>query len=411
MRALFENAKNQYVEFVEQRDELFLFLSCSDNDAPVSLKLLQDVEQANGTDVFLLFADDFVRPAPYVSVLVERLRQEHGLAQEFAKENGKPALAPFPAELSDESMVPPERLWRALKFARNLLPKEGGHRLVVGLFPQGIQSPREFVELLWKFLPWRGVERWMSGLRLVVRDPAIRQLAPQSATVSRVRFRAFDFGPEAVQRGLEEDTSNEELPEADRMQALLLSASMDFAFHRQQEAVPKYQALLGYYQKTGDLPMQAFILNSFGDFYSRAGDVAKAQHWYECALVPAADSQDVRMLSVVGKNLGEMAYRSGRFPEAEAYFDGCDKLAAQAMDVESKIRALEWKGLSQERQGALQQAAATWNDGALLARNIGLPGFLRQLLGHMGRVYQVLGVPQHLAAVQLELQTLQGVDG
>ena len=407
MRRLFEQAKQQIGEFIEQRDDLVLILGCSDNDVAIGLKILRDIEQANGTDVFLLFADNFIQPGPFVSVAVERLKEEHRMACEALREEGKPPLPDPPAELSDEKLPPAQRLQRAVEFAGSLLPRGGGNRLIWAMFPLEIGNRHEYLKLAAGLFPMRGIQPWMRGVRLLFRDlPGTEQFIPGIRRAPRVRLSLLDFSPKAAEESLDDDARDESLPEDQRMQSLLMAASLDYAHNRTSDALSKYELLLGYFQKTGNLSMQALVINAQGDIHHRAGDLAQAQHWYECALAPSGEAKDAMMLAIVGRNLGDVSFKQHRFADAEQYYDGVDKLAGASLDAENKIRALEWRGLSQEKQSAWDRAAVSWEAAALLSRNIGIPGFLQQNLRHLERAYQRLGDGTKLAAVREEMHAI-----
>jgi uncharacterized protein HemY len=134
--------------------------------------------------------------------------------------------------------------------------------------------------------------------------------------------------------------------------------------------------------------------------------VKKAEHWYECAVVPATDAKDAVVLAAVTKNLGELAFEQQRYEEAEQYFDGLDQLAAHMLQPETKATALEWRGLSLEQMGRPHEAAEVWESAATLCRNIGMPQLLRINLEHLERIYQRTNRPGYLRDVQEELASL-----
>ena len=107
MRALLDRLRKDFSDFVEQRDDFILISSCSDNDVAVGLKILRDLEQASASDVFLLLSDNFVQPAPFVSVAIERLREDHRLASaalmvmSARMRSGRPAASAPSAATSD----------------------------------------------------------------------------------------------------------------------------------------------------------------------------------------------------------------------------------------------------------------------------------------------------------------------
>jgi tetratricopeptide (TPR) repeat protein len=408
MRKLFERLRQAIEDFIEQRDDLLMLASCHSDDLPVILKTLRDIEQATATDVFLLFIDKFVEPGPFVSVAVERLKEEHRMACEGLAEAGQAPLPPVPEALDDEALPPPARLRDAISFARSLVPREGGHRLVWAMFPEEIADRRAYLRLVASFVPWEGVQPWMRGVRLIFRDgPDTEQYAPELVEAPRLRRTIIDLSTTAITASFEGDVENEELSEAERMQALLSLACMDYAYNRTADAIAKYEVLLGYYQHTDNHLMQAFVMNGLGDVYGqRLSDLEKAQYWYECAVPPAVTTQDPGMLATIVKNLGDLAYKCKQYAEAEQYFDHLDKLRGHLLDPEGKVQALEWRGLSQEQQQAYGRAVESWDAAALLCRNIGLPGLLRMNLEHLQRVYRRLRMRDKLATVQAEVQEL-----
>jgi hypothetical protein len=401
MQKLVRRLQSELHGFIEQRDELVMVASCSDNDVAILLKILRDIEQASGTDVFLLFADDFVAPGPYVSVAAERLREEHRIACEALAQDGKPALPPIPDEVFDVSREPVERLWRAICFAQSLLPPTGGHRLVWAMCPLRIADRREYLKMMSAFIPRHGIEPWMRRLRMICRDGMQSvDFAPGLAQAPRTRVVPFDFGPAAIEQSMTEEVEDEQAPLEQRMQALLMLASVDQAHGRNAEALTKYNTLLGHYQSTNNLPMQAFVLNAFGDMYLRTGALDSAQHWYECAVPPAMSSKQPVIMATVVRNLGDVAFQKGQFADAEKFYEGVDQLATHSLDFETAVKALEWKGLSQERQGRYADAVVAWEAAAEVSRTVWLPGLLKQVLAHLERGYTALGDRDKAAAAR-----------
>lgn len=410
MRRLLEEFKKEVEDFIEQRDDFLLLSTCSSNDMPVALKILRDIEQGTATDVFLLFADKFVEPSPFVSVAVERLREEYNIASEYLKEEGREPLAPIPDIIFDESHPPENRLREAISFARSLVPKEGGHRLVWTMFPEEIINLPAYLRLVASVVPWNGIIKpWMRGIRLIFRNEKdYKQYLPQLKEVPRVRMNKFNFNPDAITDSLKKDVEDEDLPQEQRMQSLYSFAIIDYANNRTEDAIKEFEYLLGYYQRTQNNMMQAMVMNGLGDvFYHRVDDINKAQYWYECAVPPAIESKTPIVMATIVKNLGDLSYKSKKYGDAEQYFDNLDKLKAQILDPEGKAQALEWRGLSQEKQGAYDRAIESWEAAALLCRNIGMPYFLQANLKHLQRVYKRFHIKNKLAAVEDELKKLE----
>jgi tetratricopeptide (TPR) repeat protein len=403
MRRLFDALQRSLEDFVEQRDDLMLVAACGDDDVALVLKVLQDMEQANPYDVFLFFSDDFVAPGPYVSVLVERLREYHRIACEGLAQEGKDPLPPLPDHLADETRAPRDRLGDAMVYARSLTPSEGGHRLVWVLFPQHIADRPAYLDLLRAFVPRRGPRPWMAGLRLVCRDlPHPPRAFIDREPVPRVRFQAVDLGQDALAEAMAEDVEDESLPMDARMQSLLSLALLDAAFDRYQPAVEKYRVLLGHYQGTDDQAMQAFVMNGIGEMYRKAGQQEQARHWLECAVGAVAKADAPVVFYAIVRNLGELSHQEGRHGEAEQWFDHAEKLAGHLLDPEGKARSLNARGLAQEAQGAPDRALESYTAAATLARSIHLPGLLTESLDHQVRVLRAVGPADRLAEVERE---------
>ncbi len=408
MRKLLERLHQEMEDFIEQRDDLLMLVACTTDDVPVVLKTLRDIELATDKDVFLLFSDTFVSPASFVSVAVDRLKEEYRIACEALIEEGLNPLPPLPPAILNASQPPADRLREAMCFARSLVPRKGGHRLVWAMFPQEIEDRQAYLKLVSSFVPWKGVKSWMQGLRIIFRDEAnSQQPAPRFADAPRVRVAQVNLGPDAMAASIEEDVYDEELPIEERMQSLFTVACLDYAHQRVNDAITKFNILLGHYQHTGNSMMQALVMNGMGDVFHRSANLDKAQYWYECGITPAVDSQVPVVLATLTKNLGDVAYKLKQYAEAEQYYDGLDKLAAYMLDPESKAWALEWRGLSQEKQGAYVRAMKSWEDAAMLSRNIGLPILLKTNLEHLRRVYPSLHMHDKLTATEAELRELE----
>lgn len=404
MQRLIEQLKGQLGEFVEQRDDLLLCLRSSDDDTAVALKVLRDLEQASEHDVYLLFGDDFIRGPEFVTALIGHVAEQREHANQCLLEEGKTPLPVIPGELLDVRVDPSRRLIGAIEYARALLPSGGGHRLVWAMVPQQIEDRRQWLDLVASLVPHGGVQPWMRGVRVVFREPgSVSEPAPDLSRAPRTRLVQVDFSPPALEACAREDVGDESLPVESRMQALLTVASLDYAHGRTQEAIANYRHLLGYYQHTENLTMQALVLHGLGDVCRRADMTEDALYWYECAAVPAGECDAPVVLAIVTRSLGQLSYELGRYADAEQYFDGLDALSGRLLDAESKAYALEWKGLSRLRQDNVSGAVEAWETAAKLCRNVGMSAPLRNVLGRLRGLYQDVGMTEQAAALGKEL--------
>src|SRR5262249_8255166 len=156
------------------------------------------------------------------------------------------------------------------------------------MFPMKIVDRQPYLQLVSSLVPWQGVSPWMSGVRLIFRaDLNFAQVAPELAEAPRVRLRRADFSAGAIAGEIEKQAEDETLPMEQRIQALLSLAYMDHAENRAREAEEKFNVVLGYGQQTNNLLLQAIAIHGLGDVSLRREDLDQAQHWYECALIPA----------------------------------------------------------------------------------------------------------------------------
>lgn len=404
MQRLIERLQRQLREFVEQRDDLLLCLRSSDDDTTVALKVLRDLEQASEHDVFLLFGDDFVRGPEFVTALVGHVAEEREYANQCFVEEGRSELPAIPRELLDRRVVPKKRLVALIEYARGLLPPGGGHRLVWAMVPQRIDDRTGWLDLIASLVPRGGVEPWMRGVRVVFREPGgVTEPAPDLSRTPRTRLVQVDFSPPALEACAREEVEDESLPVESRMQALLTVASLDYAHGRTLEAIANYQHLLGYYQHTENLVMQAMVLHGLGDVCRRAGMLDDALHWYECATVPAGECDAPVVLAIVTRSLGQLSYELERYADAEQYFGGLDALSGKLLDAENKAYALEWKGLCRLRLDNVSGAVEAWETAAKLCRNIGMPVPLRSVLGRLDELFQDVGMTEQAARVRAEI--------
>src|SRR5262249_22843908 len=148
-------------------------------------------------------------------------------------EKGEEPLPPLPASISDESQPADLRLRQTICFARSLVPREGGHRLVWAMFPQRISDRHEYLRLVGSFAPRDGIKPWMAGIRWILRDEAgTADYAPELAKAPRVRLMNLDLGPAEIEASTREEAADAELPDEERMQAVLALALLDYAHNR-----------------------------------------------------------------------------------------------------------------------------------------------------------------------------------
>jgi Tfp pilus assembly protein PilF len=405
MRKLFEVFRSELERFLDQRQNGVLLLSMPGEQVAYSLSTLKAIGDSGTCDVILFFPHAFEKAASYVSIIAGRVKASYEAAREELKlADPPPGLGRFPETSLDEERPAIDRLREALTFSRNLVHKDGGGRLVCALTPMEIHDPHDYAKLAAGIVNTAGGHPWFAGIRIILREDSEHpMLEPALASHPFVATLAVDFSNEAMVRSLEEEASGQEEPVEQRAQSLVQLAFNDYSNQRYDWAVARFEDALAYYQGTNNFLLQSLILTGLGDVYNRAGHSDLAQDWYERALVPAAETGAPVMLFTIGRNLGHLHYARGDFQEAEIYFDGAQKLALETKDPECKILSLEWRGLSQQGRGALDQAADSYEEAARLAGEFRRMEHRDRNINHLHEVALLLGQGQRLASVKREL--------
>lgn len=407
MQRLIEQLRDELERFVGQRDDLILCVRASDEEASVVLKLLRDLEQTQGSDLFLLFGGEFEDATSFAQSIVEGVDEQRVATSAALVDASRAPLPALPPALLEAATPASERLRGVARYTRSLLPDGGGHRVVLAMFPDRVHDRAGWYSLATELAPWNGVEPWMAHTRMVLRDPAPGDGPPPDLSrAPRTRFARADFSATAIERAVRADISDPSLPLESRMQALVTEASLDHANDRPDAAIEKYRRALGHYQHTNNLTMQAMVMHGLGDVSRRAGRVDVALEWFECATVPAASCGAPVVLAIVTRSLGQLALERRRYADAEGYFDALDTLAGRLLDPENKAYALEWKGVAQHAQRRAQEAIATWEAGRALCRNVGMPAPQRNLLAHLHGAYREAGMAHHARAAAREAADL-----
>ncbi len=406
MLRLIGKIRSELEEFIEQRERMLLVVRCRDDDCPIVLKLLDDLDQASEQDLYLLFAVPFALPDAYVDQLVEDFAKRHELANAALTEKNKPTLAPLPTTVSDPRRPAQERLRALLVFSRSLLP-EGARRLVFALAPTHIVDRQAYLTLMTAITPQSKLEPWMPRVRVVIRDEPELSGVPHplvSASPERSRLLDVDLTMEAIAEDMRGTTEDESQPMDARAQALLSLALVDVASARSELATERLMYLLSYYQSTQNLVMQGMVLNGMGDLFTRLNEPARAKGWYESALLPASESKNPILLSTLARNLGTTQFALGDYGEARAYFVQLDRISTHLLDAETKSAALYSRGLCDRQMGKPGEAIESFEAGAKLCRGTDQDKDLRRHLEQLHDLYSKQGMQGKALQIEEELK-------
>jgi hypothetical protein len=401
VRKLFEQLLATIREFVKQRDDLLLVVPCADTDVPLLMKALRDLDRESGSDLYLLFAEEFRAPASFVDGLALRLQEEHQLTNESAPDDAK--LSPLPPAFTDAAEPPIPRLEAGLTYGHELIDVRAGQHFVWGMGPGSIADATSYLKLLSTLLPNPSIRPWMRGARVVARVPANFQLETSPlAPYRRVRVRPFTIPPEVHESGLRAAADDPKAPMGDRMQAEVQLGYLDLAYGRSSEAIGRFLKSLAFFQWAGVASMEALIICGLGDIARREGNLKEAQHWYQCALVPAGKDGNPMLLANVVQHLAAIAFHQERFGDAEEHYSELVTFKRAMVEEDGLAEALEWQGLSQERLLAYDRAVESWYESAAICKVFDMKERLPRVLDHLKRGYHALGMYAELAQFNAE---------
>lgn len=402
MRKIYDQLIGALRQFLKQRDYLLLLVPCADSDVALLLKALRDLDRQSGADLFLLFSEDFQAPDSFLNSTAQRLQEEHKLTNEAVGPE-VPKLPPLPTDFLDAKNLPPARLEAGLRYAHSLVDPRKGQHFVWGMGPGKIGDPKSYLELLAQLPPRPDIRPWMRGARIVARVPADFQLDQSPlAKARRVKVKPFSIPPNAQEEELQAAAGDPKTPLGDRMQAEVQLAYLDYAHSRFDQAIERFLKALAFFQWAEIPVMEGLVISGLGDIARRQGDWKEAQHWYECAVVPAAKAGNPMLMSMIVQNLAVAAFQEKRFTDAEERYGELVTLKRAMIDQVGLAEALEWHGLSQQEQRAYDRAVVCWEEAALICKAFELKDQLGPMLTHLRRGYQALDRREELANFDAE---------
>ena len=352
-----------------------------------------DRESPDG--LFLLFGDAFVAPGPFVTKLGKSLQEELKLTNSVLPPSEQ--RPPLPAEFLDPKKSAPVRLEAGLAYAQSLIKPKEGQKFVWAMGPDTISDPKAYLELLALLAPRPDIRPWMRGARIVARVPVDFQLDRSPfVRAKRVNVEPFVIPPDAHEQGLLADASDPKVPIADRMQAEVQLAYLDYAHSRFDQAIERFNKALAFFQWAGVPVMEGLIISGLGDIERRKENWKQAEHWYSCATVPAAEAASPILLANIVQNLAVCAYQDKRWAEAEERYTELVELKQGMLDEVGLAESLEWRGLCQEKQNAYDRAVESWESGASVCQAFEMEAQMKSMLGHLRRGYEKLKMHDEL---------------
>src|SRR5262249_47372918 len=282
--------------------------ACEESEAALVMKVLRDLDGGAGADVSLLFAEDFDRADTFMARIADRLQEEHRLTNEAVGDD-LAKLPALPAEFLDPTAPPGTRLEAGMRYARSLIDPRRGQHFLWGLGPLRIGDAEGYLELLAQLPPKPDIRPWMRGGRIVARVPVDFQIdRTPLANFKRVQVKPFVIPPNAQEEELLAAADDPKAPLGNRMQAEVQLAYLDHAPGRFGEAARRFLKALLVFQWAETRVREDLIIGGRGDLARQQGDWKQVQHWYACAVEPAAKAENPILMSKIVQNLAVAAF-------------------------------------------------------------------------------------------------------
>lgn len=406
MRRKFEQLRQNLAWFVDQRDNLVLVIDATEHEVPYTLKMLDGIEQVRESDVFLAFAHEASDANAYVDRVMADVRTQVQAVNGIREAESLSPWPELPFECRDLRTAPAERIKAMLRYVRARLP-EGEHRVVLSLLPVVIENAEAYARVVGGLLPRQGLEPWMVGVRIIVRDEREQRFIIPHVERERIErvaiYEGLDFSPTGLARALREDAVDADVPEEERMMALVQLVTLDQAHLRLDETIERWGALFNYYKRSENVFMQALCLCSAAEALRQSGRPKEAKVRYQQGLAIAQDLSTLPVALTLLMGVGEVCLELQEWAEAEGYLDLADQVASKTFQASAKCDIMDRHGVALLAVGRTAEARAKWRAAADLSREVGHPTRCESALEHLVGLFERARLPEEAKAHRREL--------
>ena len=401
MQRLFRAIETRLRDFIEQRDDFLMLLRCPDEQCAYLAKILQGVDEST-EHAFWMFGDDFQDAPIYADTIARTFYERVELLNAKLVGDGEPAWPPLPPRLMDRQTSPAERIRILFLYARKRIDDLESSRLVVALTPLRIANPLAWRAFLNELVDYDPASPWCHHMRLIAREGA--DMAPTQ--LPSTQTYDVDLSLAALQAALKAETADRSLPLAERANALLMDAMVDYGHRRYEPAMEKYRLLQTFYGTLHLDTMLALTLNGIGEVLAATGSRNEAIEHFEMAMTPAIESKSYAVLLNITLNLANIHLVHEWWVKALEYYTSAEKLATALLNVHIKLLCLENIGFCHLHLSDSAGAYKAWNDGVVLARGTEEDATRKRLLLHLRQLYQSHHMSDRVHAVEHELRAL-----
>jgi len=347
MKAL-SKLQETLLAFVDQGEEHLLLLRCEDTDVPLVLKVIEAVDQASATDVFLKFGHPCGSEAiEYMDEVLSSLDLQIVGTNVIRQTAGLPLWDCLPKQ---KWIDVKNSLDVTFDHVQSFLPK-GDHRVLWAFIPTTIEDETIWAQVVGAFNP-------KPGHRVVVRaTDKIVEVFRSSPDLSAL-LTIVDLSPQAMADELVQSVQDPTTPPKQRNLELFQLAGMDFAHKRYVEAVKKFELVYKFFEDYPDSEsIQAMCLIGVGDVARLIGDKELARQRYQQALALTKTKPDTLPVAMMACSLlGDLR----GFDDVLEYYAMASEIAGKLCNLPFKCDVMEKMGVVMFNQGDVAAADIVW---------------------------------------------------
>ena len=376
-------------DFVGHGEQSVMLIEAVTDEAPLLLKCFDIVEQDELIpDIFLMHGDEFQDTRRFVETVIERQREQIEGVNEALEKRGDEQIAEIPPVLFERNAPSVERLIALFQHMRLIVEPE--RQIIWIFFPLADIERQDFYANLFTPLAQKIISGELGGTKLIVRDTPLNNLK-ENLNCDEKNLEVFCYRPQldfaSIVQKIENRAKDPNAPMEEKMQSLLLTAGMDVAEKRYDDALSKNEQALAFYRQKKLKQNESVVQCSIGDIYYVQAKYPEAQANYEKAIMISVEEKSQPMVLYQSINLGNALFMQEKYDEAFTYYDSAEKLADANKVFMQRVQALELMGDTRRKQKQLDEAVKIYNKAADLCRENKFALGLKNVLERLCEVY------------------------
>ncbi len=375
--------------FINHGEQSVMLIEAVTDEAPLLLKCFDIVERDElSNDIFLMHGDEFQDTRRFVETIIERQREQIEGVNEELEKRGDEKVEEIPPVLFERNAPSVERFSALFQHIRHIVQPE--RQVIWVFFPLADIERQDFYANLFTPVAEKIISGELGNTKLIIRDTPLNNLK-ENLNCDEQNTEVFCYRPEldfaSVMKKVEERAKDPNAPMEEKMQSLLLTAGMDVAEKRYDDALVKNEQALAFYRKKNLKQNESVVQSSIGDIFYMQSKFPEAQENYEKAILISVAEKSQPMVLYQSINLGNALFMQEKYDEAFIYYDSAEKLADVNKVFIQRIQALERMGDTRRKQKELDEAVEIYNKAADLCRENKFAFGLKSVLERLCEVY------------------------